>query len=263
MKKLLTKYQNYLGIFGAILVFGSWILTSVIADTVKNYQSNLEFITNNDEIQETLNDFKRQISNLDKTILRTRGVDTSGDVRQFTVGQKRFYEWSKEYEIINSFFEDWNRLKSNADKTNAKIKIVDVPFWISRNFDSTYIQINELYGTFKKTKDKVDALLHENVGQSKAIKDIANELADTIADSVKNLRDIVKDSKINSDYIILVNKLYKSNYEIKNSIENNLAFYKALYSIFKYVSILFYLIGTALTIYSKFFEVKARQENPI
>lgn len=259
LERLLLKYQAYLAIVGAILIFGSWILTSTITDVVKKYQSNLEFITNNDEISSGISEIKQQLNNAHKAVLRTRStaIDPESDVKQFTPAQTHFYKWSKEYEFIDSWFEDWKLLYEEAHRTKTKIETINISGEISDAFGRTFLEVEKLFNEFSSQKEQVARSMASTV----IIRDMPDSVANRFSANISSLRDFVRRSTSDEVYISLENQVFNTNYNIKNSIKTKLATYKALSNMFSYFSILFYIIGTALTIYSKVIDVKSAESN--
>jgi len=246
---------KYFGVIAGLVIFGSWTVSNVLGTRVNEAQARVSTVASAQGSADWQRRVELKLGNLEKLILRSRTTELPGDVAKLDVSHQRLYQWSRQIEFLTSFLDDWTRLDSSSNYAALLCLGTSPPRRITTEIGSIHTRVEYLYSQFVAARSDMDRASNEVLDAGKSYQQITSYQADRLAEAMKKYRDAVQGTPIQSDYIVLENRLLRAEGELTTWASRSLTFWKTVSSTFQYVALALYAAGTLLAIYGKWLEV--------
>ena len=257
LRAWLEPRAHYAGVVAASVIFGSWVVTNFLSESVTRAQQRIGVISSAQIMVNWQRSVDTKLGNLEKLVLRARDLTVPADIEALSPSHHRLYNWSLELGFVGSFLDDWTNLNQQAQLLDGLCRTTGAPVWITWKVSTTRERVASLYGEYVRAKDTFDKVAEPLRGGMPYSK-IPATTADQIADAAERYRNTIRGSAIEFEYIHLKNALLASEADLRRWSSFSLTLWSVLSDIFRIVALVLYAIGTLLAIYGKWVEATAK-----
>lgn len=238
-----------------MILFGSWAVDNFISSRVTRAENRVAVVNNSREVFDWQNEVDLKLNNLEKTILRNRDIGPPVDASKLDSSQARMYQWSKELDSVAPVYSDWQDLLRHAISVEHLALATAPPSRVQSEINAAVPRIHQLHNKVDSEKKRFEAVAQKAAGP---IRSVPDKIADEYADAAKTYRDAVMQGEIIDDYKKLKNALLQAEGDLRQWADGSVTWWRALAAMSRFLSLILYVVGTALVIGSKWSEAKTK-----
>ncbi len=192
LKWAVKHYRHYIPVVAASLTFGSWAVSSLMAEKAEQYRSKLLSINQISDEIERHDELLLKLGNMEKMIFRQRDKVLPKEIEEGSSALREMYYSTEQLEQYYSFRDDWHYLHGNVRKVYEACVAVGAPISITERMQETKTACDNLYYAISDAGIRKDSVVQAETGPTglsyiDASDDQARRISSAIDDYLKVL----------------------------------------------------------------------------
>jgi hypothetical protein len=201
---------------------------------------------------------------MEKLILRSRNNELPQDLKAKDISIQNMYWATLEFESDNSFYDDWLELYKNMHKLKDLSVSMGAPDSIINKTILKGKWCDSLYYSYVDAIHERDSSINQITGrQGISLASITKDKAEAISEIAYRYKHAIRKTGITTDFISIVNSRYGILSDLKRWAQRTVDKLELYSELFKWLSLVLYILGTSLAIYGKWLETKEEKIAPI